>query len=493
MHLMKRELKMKLVKKLILGLIGISAGLLILVSCALIPPRLAVPPSESHIIASVTLYNPGKPIQPNQTIIVNDGLITDIRPALPGDGPPLCENCFAMPGLIDAHIHTPPSSAIGNRQLFSLLYLQHGVTSVRDLGQLDDDLPELVDRLNNGELAGPRMYHCGRILGGDPPKVPGAVSVLSEEDGAAIVRELADEGVDCIKVYDGLPGEAFKGISREAAALGLPLIGHTPHAVKMSDIRNFESQHYTGIPYLHRDAPKGWAYKSEDLMSLTPDEVAEVIGVMSANNIAFLPTNANAMSRLTVSDAERFPASAGFIHLPEFWEIAWPEIVTHPETEAEIMTELEALPFALSFIRQANEGGVDVLVGTDVLMPYVIPGEAMHQQLQLLSEALGSDEKALKAATQINGRHIDPGKIGEIRVGAYADLLLYREDPRGDLARIKQWDYALVGGRLYTREDVDAAVDRFDRYIRGPIYSFVMNTAYGFIASDYEDSGLAKH
>ena len=220
-----------------------------------------------------------------------------------------------MPGLIDAHIHTPPSSAIGNRELFSLLYLQHGVTTVRDLGQFDDDLPELIGRLNNGELAGPRMYHCGRILDGDPPKAPGAISVLSEEDGAAIVRQLANEGVDCIKVYDGLPGEAFKGISREAAAFGLPLIGHTPHAVKMSDIRNFESQHYTGIAYLHRDAPQGWAYKTEDLMNLTPDEVAEVIGVMSANNIAFLPTNANAMSRLTVSDAERFPASAGFRHL----------------------------------------------------------------------------------------------------------------------------------------------------------------------------------
>ena len=493
MHLMKRELKMKSAIKLILGLTGIFAGLSIFVACALIPPRLAVPRSESHIIANVTLYNPGEPIRLNQTIIVSDGLITDIRPASTGDGPPLCENCFAMPGLIDAHIHTPPSSAIGNRELFSLLYLQHGVTSVRDLGQLDDDLPELVDRLKNGELAGPRMYHCGRILDGDPPKVPGAISVLSEEDGVAIVRQLADEGVDCIKVYDRLPGDAFKGISREAAALGLPLIGHTPHAVKMSDITDFESQHLTGIPYLHRDAPKGWAYKSEDMMSLTPDEVAEVIGVMTANNIALLPTNASFAARLTVSDPARFPASEGLRHMPDFWQVAWPSIVTHPETEAEVDIYLRSIPVVLDFVREAQLGGVDVLAGTDVVMPYVVPGEALHLELDILADVFGSSETALHAATATNGKHIDPGKIGEIRVGAYADLLLYREDPRGDLAGIKQWDYVLVGGRLYTREDVDAAVDRFDRYIRGPIYSFVMNTAYGFIASDYEDSGVAKH
>ena len=46
---------------------------------------------------------------------------------------------------------------------------------MRDLGAFDGDLHELVERLNTGKLAGPRMYYCGAVLDGDPPSIPGAV------------------------------------------------------------------------------------------------------------------------------------------------------------------------------------------------------------------------------------------------------------------------------------------------------------------------------
>jgi len=475
------------------GLLVILLAILVFVYISLQPPKLQVPAQKDHTLKNVTIWNPGSPIIPQQTIQISDGTIQDIRQSQQNDHSSICEGCFVMPGLIDAHIHTPPSIAIGNRELFSLLYLQHGVTSVRDLGQLDADLPDLVENLNSGAIARPRMYYCGPILDGDPPSVPGAVLVTDAQDGQRRVTHHASLGVDCIKIYGNLSPDAFKGVSETAKKFDLPLIGHTPNAMSFNDISDFESQHYTGIPYLVKPAPKERAYKSQDLIDMTAEEIRAVVDVMAANNIAFLPTNANGMSRLTVSDSKRFPPSDGFNYLPEFWEIAWPSIVSHPETKAEIETELAALPLALSFIRQARESGVDILVGTDVVMPYVIPGESIHQQLKLMSDALGSDEKALQAATQINGRHIDAGKIGEISTGAYADILLYRDDPRGKLENIKQWDYAMVGGRLYAREDVDLAAERFGRHFRGRLYSAVMNTAYGFLASDYEDSDVSKH
>ena len=482
---------MKLLIKLIVWLAIILSILLITTSCALIPPRINVPEPKNHILANVTVYNPGHKIQPNQTIHIVDGLISDVRPAKSTDIGTVCNGCFVMPGLIDAHIHTPPSVAFGNRELFSLLYLHNGVTSVRDLGAFDDDLPELVERLNTGALTGPRMYYCGAVLDGDPPSIPGAVLVSDAEEGRRKVAEHAKLGVDCIKVYGNMSLDAFKGVSEAAKQFGLPLIGHTPHSISFNDIRNFESQHYTGIPYLTKSAPKNWVYKNQDLIDMTPTDIDEVLDVMLSNNISFLPTNANGISRLTVSDPERFPPSEGFNHLPEFWELIWPTIISHPKTEAEVKAVLDALPVGLSFIKQAHEKGIDVLVGSDVIMPYVIPGESMHQQLQLMSEALGSNDKALQAATQINGQHIDPGMIGEIRIGAYADLLLYKKDPRDNLAQIQRWDYAIVGGRLYTREGVDAVIERFDRHFRGSFYTFITNTAYGFLASDYQESEIA--
>ncbi|WP_418152757.1 amidohydrolase family protein [Litorimonas sp. RW-G-Af-16] len=457
------------------------------------PPKLIIPEKTDLILSNLTIWNPGLDFVSGQTLEISDGIITNIEPSKSDVSGSICTGCYAMPGLIDAHIHTPPSIAIGNRELFSLLYLQNGVTAVRDLGQFDDDLPKLIRRIESGKLAGPRMYRCGRILDGDPPSVPGAILVESAEDGKRTVAKHASQGVDCIKVYGNLSPDAFQGVSEEANLIGLPLIGHTPNSISFGDIKNFESQHYTGIPYLIKPAPIGRAYKNQDLIDMTESDINDVLNVMVMNNISFLPTNANLMSRLTVSDIERFPPSEGFKHLPEFWEIAWPSIVSHPETEAEIQTELEARAYALSFIRKANESGIDVLVGTDVIMPYVIPGEAMHQQLEIMSQALGSNEKALQAATHVNGKHIDPGKIGQIATGAYADILLFKNNPRHDLATIKNWDYAIVDGRVYSRKDVDAAVEKFDKHFRGALYSRVMNAAYKVIAGEYEASEVSNH
>lgn len=460
---------------------------------AIQPPKLLVPQRSDLKLGNLTIWNPGSDFASAQTLHISDGLINKIESSKADEINAVCNGCFAMPGLIDAHVHTPPTIAIGNRELFSLLYLQYGVTSVRDLGQFDDDLPELIGRIDQGKLAGPRMYHCGRIFDGDPLSVPGAILVQNSEEGQRAVSNHARQNVDCIKVYGNLSPDAFDGASEAADQLGLPLIGHTPNTMSFNNIQNFESQHYTGIPYLTKPAPKGWAYKSQDLIDMTQAEIDRVLNVMVENNIAFLPTNANLESRLTVSDRERFPPSNGFKHMPDFWEIAWPSIVSAPKTETEIQTEINARSYALSFIQKAHKRDIDVLVGTDVIMPYVIPGEAMHQQLAIMAEALGSSEAALEAATRTNGNRIDAGKIGEIRVGAYADILLFRADPRGDLENIKNWDYIIVSGRLYSRAEVDAAVNAFDKHFKGPFYSTVMNTAYGFLAGDYENSEVSKH
>jgi len=485
-----------MLKKIGFASLGLLAALMIVVAFVfwmLTPPSLSVPEREDRTLSGVTIWNPGEPLVKNQTIIIRDGVIANIRDTRSSDKPSICNGCFVMPGLIDAHIHTPPKLAIGNQRLFSLLYLKYGVTAVRDLGQFDDSVADLARDLNTGDIVGPRMYRCGPILDDSPPSVPGGRGVTTAKAGAEIVQKLANEGVDCIKVYDQLPRAAFQGIMKKAAELKLPLIGHTPHAVKMSEINNFESQHYTGIPYLHRSAPKGWAYKNEDLIDLGAEEIAEVVKVMKANNISFLPTNANGRARLTVSDIGRFPATKGLRHLPDFWQIAWPSIISHPETEAEIEAALNAVPVAVNFIREAHIGGVDVLAGTDVVMPYVVPGESLHLQIEILEKAMGSYETALQAATAVNGHHIDDGKIGRVAVGAYADMLIFENDPGRGSEATKRWHFLIVGGRLYTKEYIDRAVERYDRHFKGTFYTKLLGFAYSIIASEYEGSEVADH
>lgn len=452
---------------------------------ALLPPAVPVPNVVDRMISDVTVLNPGELARLNQTIVIRDGLISEIRETRSGDDPAICSGCLVIPGLIDAHVHTPPAIAFGNQRLFSLLYLKYGVTSVRDTGQLDDSVAKLAERINRGRVAGPRMYRCGPALDGDPPSFTGAEAILTAKDGAERVRELAETGVDCIKVYDTLPADSFEGVRSSAEALGLPLIGHTPHSVKLSDIRNFELQHFTGVSYLHSPPPDAASYLSGDIDAMSAEEVAELLSVMKRNNIAILPTLANGMARLTASDEGRFPATPGAAHLPKIWEIAWPNIVSHPQSHEEIEIEVDVFPKLLDLLGQARESGVDVLAGSDVIMPWVIPGESMHLEMMHLSSAFGDKEAALRAATQVNGRHIDEGKIGTLSVGAFADMLILKADPRQDLGAVADWQFLLVGGRMYTRGEIDAAVERYDRHFRGGLYQTVMGGAYSWLASGY--------
>lgn len=468
-----------------LGLLGALTVAVFLGLWMLSPPNISVPPRSDRMITDVSIWNPGEPLRLHQTIIVKNGAIAEVRPARVGDDPSICKNCVVMPGLIDAHVHTPPQMAFGNQRLFSLLYLKYGVTTVRDLGQIDDSLAALQSDTAAGKVAGPRMYRCGPVLDGDKPSWPSALSVVDRQQAIDTVKKLAASGVNCIKTYTRLPKSAFEGAAAEATRQGLPLVGHTPHAVNLRDVSDFEVQHFNGIPYLHKAPPEDADYRSEDVTAMSDGDVAEVIALMKANRISILPTEANGYARLTASDDKRFPPTEGIKHLPEIWKQAWPLIVSHPETPEAIQADLNGLTAELAFIGKARLAGIDVLAGTDVVMPYVVPGESLHLEMKRLSDAFGSNEAALQAATQVNARHIDKGKIGRIAVGAFADLLILQKDPRIDLASVKGWKFLMAGGRMYERNQIDAAVDAYDRHFRSAFYRTVTNSVVGLLVSRY--------
>lgn len=468
-----------------LGILGALVLTLALGIWLLLPPQVPVPPRSDRMIAKVTIWNPGEPLQTDQTIIVKDGRIAEIRPSRPDDDPPICPDCIIMPGLIDAHVHTPPQAAIGNQRLFSLLYLKHGVTSVRDLGQTDDSIADLQADIAAGRIAGPRMYRCGPVLDGERPSWPSALRIVDGPQAISAVKTLKAGGASCIKTYTGLPKEAFRAVAAEARRQGLPLLGHTPHAVNLRDVFDFEVQHFNGIPYLHKPPPEDADYRSQDVSAMTEADIAEVIALMKANRIAILPTQANQKARLTASDRQRFPPTEGLRHLPSFWEQAWPMIVAHPETAEAVAADLDGIAAEVAFVGKARLAGIDVLAGTDVVMPYVVPGESLHLQLAMLSDAFGGDEAALAAATQVNGRHVDRGKVGRIAVGNFADLLILPEGARPDLAAVQDWQFLMVGGRMYPRVQIDAALERYDRHFRGDYYETVMNGLVGILVSSF--------
>jgi cytosine/adenosine deaminase-related metal-dependent hydrolase len=462
---------MKILRRLFVS-IAIAAAVLWLGLHVLLPPALPTPARASLVISGVTVINPGVARLEDRSIVVRDGRIASVRPRRPGDPAPLCDGCFALPGLIDAHVHTPPRIAIGNQELFALLYLAHGITMVRDVGASDGSIAGLAERLAAGALPGPYMIRCGPVLDGDPPGWPIASVVRGAADAAPLVGRLADEGVGCIKVYNEVSKEAFEAIESAARSRGLPLIGHVPHSVGLGGVSDFESQHLTGVPYLHHPRPPyGWDIRDEEVMALGEAEIEEAFATAHRKHISFTPTLANFRLRLSASDPVRFAPTAGAGLLPAFWADAWQIIAGHPETERAIALRLDSVLALQDLVRRAHQRGIPVLAGTDTLMPFVVPGESLHLEIEALHQAFGSAEAALASATTVSGRHIADGEIGVIAPGARADVLLLRDDPTRRLGALRDWQHVFADGRRYDRATVDDWLARYTHHFHDRLYA----------------------
>jgi imidazolonepropionase-like amidohydrolase len=116
---------------------------------------------------------------------------------------------------------------------------------------------------------------------------------------------------------------------------------------------------------------------------------------------------------------------------------------------------------------------VRIHAGTDVGNPFLVPGASLQEELHHLVDAGLSPEEAWVTATRGPGEFLgDPG-LGRVEPGAPADLLWFREDPTRDLDALATLEAVVADGRLYRREELDAALERARRRYRGWLYDRV--------------------
>ena len=168
------------------------------------------------------------------------------------------KGCYILPGLMDMHVHLcwdgsiDPAETIAkeSRQMTLLHMVQHarqtllsGITTVRDLGAVDDLSIELSAGIEKGLIAGPRMTPAGKSLimtGGHDPFW--GIPVDGPWEAIRAVRKQVDKGAKVIKVsatggvYGRREGEEagqseltrdeLEAICTEAHRLGLRVASH---------------------------------------------------------------------------------------------------------------------------------------------------------------------------------------------------------------------------------------------------------------------------
>jgi imidazolonepropionase-like amidohydrolase len=103
-----------------------------------------------------------------------------------------------------------------------------------------------------------------------------------------------------------------------------------------------------------------------------------------------------------------------------------------------------------------------LLAGTDAFKPNVVPGFALHEELNYFVQAGLTPFEALRAATSDPARFLGREKeFGAIQIGRRADLLLLSAKPLDDIKNLAKRAGVMVRGKWFAEADLRQRLDRF--------------------------------
>ncbi len=446
------------------------------------PPVLEVPEQGRLVFADVTVVEPGVSRSPGRTVRIQAGRIVSITADEPApsetEATRRYQGSFAVPGLVDMHGHHAFPWLRSETRLWDLLYLAHGATTVRDPGAGDGSrvgttLLDLRARLRDGEVPGPRLFTCGAMVSG-PRELPGSPAASTAEEARAIVDDQAAAGVDCIKVRSRLSPDVLAAVREAAARHGLRVIGHVPLAVRFEEARLDDAQHLFGIG--ERQPVRRWADLWAGWARVDTQRLDEIVRVSLEQSVAHTPTLVTWARHARLLDpAERDDPTLRL--LPAHWrEAAWKPDASlfwflHDLTPQDLASLRDALPKMRELVRRLHVAGVRVHVGSDAVMPDVVPGASLHEELRELVAAGLAVEEVWLLATRRAGEFLDEPRLGTLQPGASADLLILRDDPTRDLAALATLEAVVAQGRLYTRPWLDEALTREREHFASGAYA----------------------
>ncbi|MEO1134978.1 MAG: amidohydrolase family protein [Pseudomonadota bacterium] len=358
-----------------------------------------------------------------------------------------------IPGLYDMHGHMGENSA--------LLNVAAGVTSVRDMGNDNEVLGNLIERIENGTLAGPRITRSGFIEGKSPFSSNNGEIVESQEEAIAAVRKYADEGFYQVKLYNSMTGEWAPAIVEEAHRLGLKVAGHVP---AFSNANAMIRAGFDELTHINQ-VMLGWVLAPDEdtrtLLRLTalkrlPDldlddpRVNETLDLMVDNGVVIDPTLAIHEYLLLSRNGETRAGVLDYIdHMPANVQRGAKVALAQIANEEEDIAYRGAYEQIVETLRMMKDAGIFIVFGTDL-------GGAfnLHRELELYQQIGFTPAEILRRASYDMADYMGQDDLGSIEVGKLADFFLVPEDPTQDLKAIKSISMVSRGGAIYFPSEI---------------------------------------
>lgn len=375
-----------------------------------------------------------------------------------------------MPGLIDAHVHLDmlghadyvlwhkthsakgasgeALAAVSARQL-----LMAGVTTAIDLGGYPEVQIHIRDKINRGELVGPRMkVSAGWIWNATQEAFEAhhrgmegyTFNVHTPEEAKVAIQKTIQFGADIVKAYSGLTAEQTKIVTEEAHKHGLKVTGHSNgDAGVLMKVANGQD----GIEHM--------GFNVND---------PEIIRQLVAHRTHIVPT---VIIQAIGVKAYEWPE---VIDNPRFKALTPPDLyaeikgsIEHPEQLRYFSRGVkpDRINKQLQDIKKLYDAGVQLGVGTDSGTPINFHTDSTRQEMSFLVQAGIPAADVIKMATHGNAEWLGMADVlGTIAPGYLADLIVVDGNPLVDMEALKFVSGVVKEGIQYKSEYKSAAMSR---------------------------------
>ena len=367
-------------------------------------------------------------------------------------------NRVLLPGLFDMHGH------VGFWD--GGLHIASGITTLRDMGNDNETLLQLMKQERDGTLLMPRVVAAGFLEGESANAARNGIVIRNLEEAKKAVDWYHQHGFAQIKIYNSFPREILADTTAYAHSKGIRVSGHVPVFLRAQEavlagydeiqhinqvLLNFLVDDKTDTRTLER-----FYLPAREVAGLDFDsaEVRQFVELLAQRKIVIDPTLATfnfirqrdgELSQEFVAVAEHVPPDVrrGLYSA----QMKIPDAATHARYEKSYFKMIE-------FVGRMYKAGVPIVAGTDD-----IPGFTLQRELELYVEAGLTPSQVLQIATWNGARYTNTlHERGVISPGRRSDLILVDGEPTTNIADIRKVALVIKGDVAYYPDQVFEAM-----------------------------------
>ena len=362
-----------------------------------------------------------------------------------------------MPGMIELHAHLvilghgnygtwfPWMQKNGGETMLNRVMeisarqlLNAGVTSAVDLGAPLQPSISIRDRINRGEVPGPRMSMSGPWLTRTPGVFPleYQIKVESPQQAAQEVEKLAAAGVDVIKAHSGLTREDYQAIADTAHKHRLRVHAHV---YAETDVRNALE---TGIDVLTHAGSAGTAPPYSEQMITDIVNRGRPVVITAAHRSWIYPDTAAFPERLQDPQLKKdFPADI-YAEVQDSMK-NWRALGYFGRTDREML-------FRERGVKQFVDSGAVIGMGTDSGTPLNFHTEALWREAKVHVDMGMPAIRVISSLTRIGATILGKGReLGTIEPGKLADIIVVNGNPLYDIVALAHVETVIKGGAVH--------------------------------------------